>query len=92
MANTKSALKQIRKNNLKRLQNKFFLKSTKTAIKKLKLKLKLKSESKTKKKKVLNAFPKISSMIDKLVKKKIIHKNKSNRIKRKLVKLINIIT
>ncbi|WP_375323263.1 30S ribosomal protein S20 [Candidatus Karelsulcia muelleri] len=84
MANTKSALKQIRKNNLKRLQNKFFLKSTKTAIKKLKLE--------SKKKKVLNAFPKISSMIDKLVKKKIIHKNKSNRIKSKLVKLINIIT
>ncbi|XXS36471.1 MAG: 30S ribosomal protein S20 [Candidatus Karelsulcia muelleri] len=86
MANTKSALKQIRKNNLKRLQNKFFLKSTKTAIKKLKLELE------SKKKKVLNAFPKISSMIDKLVKKKIIHKNKSNRIKSKLVKLINIIT
>ncbi|WP_425359951.1 30S ribosomal protein S20 [Candidatus Karelsulcia muelleri] len=84
MANTKSALKQIRKNNLKRLQNKFVLKSTKTAIKKFKLE--------SKKKKVLNAFPKISSMIDKLVKKKIIHKNKSNRIKSKLVKLINIIT
>ncbi|MFU7501788.1 MAG: 30S ribosomal protein S20 [Candidatus Karelsulcia muelleri] len=80
MANTKSALKQIRKNNLKRLQNKFFLKSTKTAIKKLKLEYK--------KKKVLNAFPKILSMIDKLAKKKIIHKNKSNRIKSKLVKLI----
>ncbi|WP_259082761.1 30S ribosomal protein S20 [Candidatus Karelsulcia muelleri] len=84
MANTKSALKQIRKNNLKRLQNHFFLKSTKTAIKKFKLE--------SKKTKVLNAFPKISSMIDKLVKKKIIHKNKSNRIKSKLVKLINIIT
>ncbi|AIZ48906.1 30S ribosomal subunit protein S20 [Candidatus Karelsulcia muelleri] len=80
MANTKSALKQIRKNYLKRLQNKLFLKSTKTAIKKFKLE--------SKKKKVLNAFPKISSMIDKLVKKKIIHKNKSNRIKSKLVKLI----
>ncbi|ABS30602.1 MAG: 30S ribosomal protein S20 [Candidatus Sulcia muelleri] len=79
MANTKSALKQIRKNNLKRLQNKFVLKTTKTAIKKLKL------ESK----KNLNAFPKISSLIDKLAKKKIIHKNKSNRIKSKLVKLIN---
>lgn len=80
MANTKSALKQIRKNNLKRLQNKFFLKSTKTAIKKFKLE--------SKKKKVLNAFPKISSMIDKLVKKKIIHKNKSNRIKSKLINII----
>jgi len=56
MANTKSALKQIRKNNLKRLQNKFVLKSTKTAIKKLKLEY--------------NAFPKISSLIDKLAKKK----------------------
>jgi len=73
MANTKSALKQIRKNNLKRLQNKFVLKNTKTAIKKLILEYK--------KKKVLNAFPKISSLIDKLAKKKIIHKNKSNRIK-----------
>ncbi|MBU6942307.1 30S ribosomal protein S20 [Candidatus Karelsulcia muelleri] len=83
MANTKSALKQIRKNNLKRLQNKFVLKTTKTAIKKLKLEYK----------KNLNAFPKInikiSSLIDKLAKKKIIHKNKSNRIKSKLVKLIN---
>ncbi|ADE35479.1 SSU ribosomal protein S20P [Candidatus Karelsulcia muelleri DMIN] len=80
MANTKSALKQIRKNNLKRLQNKFVLKTTKTAIKKLKLEYK----------KNLNAFPKISSLIDKLAKKKIIHKNKSNRIKSKLVKLINL--
>lgn len=78
MANTKSALKQIRKNNLKRLQNKFVLKSTKTAIKKLKFQ-----------KKVLNVFPQISSLMDKLAKKKIIHKNKSNRIKSKLLKLIN---
>lgn len=61
MANTKSALKQIRKNNLKRLQNKFVLKTTKTAIKKLKLEYK----------KNLNAFPKISSLIDKLDKKKL---------------------
>lgn len=84
MANTKSALKQIRKNNLKRLQNKFFLKSTKTAIKKLILEYK--------KKKVLNAFTftKMISMIDKLAKKKIIHKNKSNRIKSKLVKELTL--
>lgn len=78
MANKKSALKQIKKNNFKRKKNKYYSKSTRTIIKKFKLEFD--------KKKKLNEIPQISSMIDKLVKRKIIHKNKSNRLKKKLFK------
>ncbi|BAO66367.1 30S ribosomal protein S20 [Candidatus Karelsulcia muelleri] len=78
MANKKSALKQIKKNNFKRKKNKYYSKSTRTIIKKFQLELD--------KKKKLKEIPKISSFIDQLVKRKIIHKNKSNRLKKKLFK------
>ncbi|YCJ93667.1 MAG: 30S ribosomal protein S20 [Candidatus Karelsulcia muelleri] len=75
MANTKSALKRIKQNNLKRLQKKVYFKYTRTLIKNLK----------SNKKDIKN---KLSSLIDRLVNKKIIHKNKSNRLKSKLLKTL----
>ncbi|XMD99710.1 MAG: 30S ribosomal protein S20 [Candidatus Karelsulcia muelleri] len=78
MANTKSALKRIKQNNLKRFQKKVYFKYTRTLIKNLKYN----------KKDIKNKRNKLSSLIDRLVNKKIIHKNKSNRLKSKLLKTL----
>ncbi|WP_185850581.1 30S ribosomal protein S20 [Blattabacterium cuenoti] len=74
MANHLSSLKRIRQNQVKRLRNRYVYKSTKTAIKKF-----LNNDEKNKK-----DYSKVISMIDKLVKKNIIHKNKSSRLKNRL--------
>lgn len=74
MANHLSSLKRIRQNQVKRLRNRYAYKSTKTAIKKF-----LNNDKKNGK-----DYSKVISMIDKLVKKNIIHKNKSSRLKNKL--------
>ena len=81
MANHKSAIKRIRSNNSKREKNRLQHKKTKTAIKKLK------SESKkTAAKKLLL---KTTSMLDKLAKNNILHKNKVNNLKSNLTKHVN---
>ncbi len=80
MANHKSALKRIRRNETVKLKNKLQHKSTRNAIKKLK---DLKS-----KKAATKLFPSVTSMLDKLVKNNIIHANKSANIKSKLSKHI----
>ena len=80
MANHKSALKRIRSNETKKSLNKLQHKTTRNAIKKLK-------ESKTKKE-AGKLFPGVVSLIDKLAKKNVIHKNKASNLKSKLSKLI----
>ncbi|MDA7602733.1 30S ribosomal protein S20 [Flavobacteriaceae bacterium] len=79
MANHKSALKRIRSNEKKKSLNKLQHKTTRNAIKKLK-------ESKTKKE-AGKLFPGVVSLIDKLAKKNVIHKNKASNLKSKLSKL-----
>ncbi|MGX7591474.1 30S ribosomal protein S20 [Candidatus Karelsulcia muelleri] len=61
--------------------NKYFLKTTKTAIKK--------NKSVKDKKIAQLKFSLTSSLIDKLAQKKIIPKNKANRLKRKIQIYIN---
>ena len=78
MANHKSALKRIRRNEAVKLRNKVQHKATRNAIKKLK---DLKS-----KKAAAKLFPSVVSMLDKLVKNNIIHSNKSANLKSKLSK------
>ncbi len=80
MANHKSALKRIRRNETVKLRNKLQHKAARNAIKKLK---DLKS-----KKAAAKLFPSVTSMLDKLVKNNIIHVNKSANIKSKLSKHI----
>jgi len=73
MANHKSALKRIRSNEAKRLRNRYQLKTTRTFIKRLRA---LESQE--------EAFamqPQVFSLIDKLAKNRIIHKNKAANIK-----------
>lgn len=81
MANHKSALKRVRSNETKRLRNRYQLKSTRTAIKNLRL-LKDKKEAQ-------DLLKRVFSMVDKLAKKNIIHKNKAANNKSKLAALVN---
>tara|TARA_R110000868_G_scaffold36023_1_gene128317 strand:- start:153 stop:407 length:255 start_codon:yes stop_codon:yes gene_type:complete len=76
MANHKSALKRIRQTTKRNLQNKYYAKTTRNAIAGLRA-----TEDK---KEAEKALPKITSMIDRLAKKNIIHKNKASNLKSKL--------
>lgn len=77
MANHKSALKRIRSNEAKRLRNKYQHKTTRNVIKKLR---------ESEKEEATALLPSVISMLDKLAKNNIIHKNKAANTKSKLVK------
>ncbi len=81
MANHKSALKRIRQSETRRLRNKYYHKSTRTAIKELR--------EESDKKVAMEKLPLVSSMIDKLAKRNIIHKNKAANLKSSLARHIN---
>lgn len=81
MANHKSSIKRIRSDEAKKLRNKYQHKSTRTLIKKF--------QQETKKAAAKKLLPKAISMIDKLVKNNIIHKNKANHLISQLVKQAN---
>ncbi|WP_424962192.1 30S ribosomal protein S20 [Ekhidna sp.] len=78
MANHKSALKRIRSNEAKRLRNKYQHKTTRTFIKRLR--------ETTDKKAGEELLTQVVSMVDKLAKKNIIHKNKAGHLKSQLTK------
>ena len=80
MANHKSALKRIRRNEAVRLRNKYQHKTTRNAIKKLR--------GEENKKDAEALFPSVVSMIDRLAKRNIIHDNKAANLKSKLAKHI----
>jgi small subunit ribosomal protein S20 len=80
MANHKSALKRIRANAAKRLRNRYQAKTTRTFIKKLK--------ATTNKTEAQELFRTVSSMLDRLAKKNVIHKNKAANNKSKLAKFV----
>lgn len=73
MADHKSAKKRIRQNKVKRESNRYYAKTMRNALKKL-----LASKDK---KEVTEQVPSMISMIDKLAKKNIIHKNKAANLK-----------
>ncbi|SOE19771.1 SSU ribosomal protein S20P [Spirosomataceae bacterium TFI 002] len=83
MANHKSALKRIRSNEAKRLRNKFQHKSTRTAVRKLR--------ASTDKAEATTQLRTVSSMLDKLARRNVIHKNKAANLKSSLTKLVNAI-
>ncbi|AIZ63291.1 30S ribosomal protein S20 [Hymenobacter sp. DG25B] len=80
MANHKSALKRIRSNEAKRVLNRYQAKSTRTAVKKLR--------ATTDATQAQELLKKVSSMLDRLAKKNIIHKNKAANNKSKLAKFV----
>ncbi|MFQ5335959.1 MAG: 30S ribosomal protein S20 [Flavobacteriales bacterium] len=73
MANHKSAIKRIRTNRAKRLHNKYYHKTARTFIQKLR--------STNDPKEAQELLPKVVSMLDKLAKRHIIHKNKASNLK-----------
>lgn len=81
MANHKSALKRIRSNEAKRLRNRYQNKTTRTFIKRLR--------DTSDKSEAQELLKKVISMLDRLAKKNIIHKNKAANNKSKLTKLVN---
>lgn len=73
MANHKSSKKRIRQTETKRLQNRYYHKTARNAVKALR---------NTSDKSVAEALlPKVTAMLDKLAKKNIIHKNKAGNLK-----------
>ncbi|MCL4124802.1 UNVERIFIED_CONTAM: hypothetical protein GTU68_009921 [Idotea baltica] len=80
MANHKSALKRIRRNETVRLRNRYQHKTVRNAIKKLR--------GTEKKEDAEKMFPEVSSMIDRLAKRNVIHANKAANLKSKLSKHI----
>ena len=78
MANHKSALKNIRSDETKRLRNRLQHKTTRNALRDF-------QEIKTKKA-ASKALPTLISKIDKLAKRNIIHANKAANLKSKVTK------
>ena len=81
MANHKSSEKRIRQDVARKDNNKYYAKSTRNALKELR--------STTDKETASKLLPKVSSMLDKLAKKNIIHPNKAANLKSKLAKQVN---
>ena len=81
MAHHKSALKRIRQNEKKRVHNKYYAKTTRNAIKILR--------DTSDKEEAAKLYPGVVSMIDKLAKRNIIHKNKAANLKSKLMVQVN---
>ncbi|MBO5828623.1 MAG: 30S ribosomal protein S20 [Paludibacteraceae bacterium] len=81
MANHKSSIKRIRQTEKRRLQNRYYAKTTRNAVRKLRA-MKEKEEA-------VKQLPIVSSMLDKLAKRNVIHKNKAANLKSKLAKMIN---
>jgi len=81
MANHKSSIKRIRQTETRRLENRYYARTTRNAVKKLR--------TTTEKAVALEQYPSVASMLDKLAKKNVIHKNKASNLKSKLSNYIN---
>lgn len=81
MANHQSSEKRIRQTVTRNARNRYYAKTTRNAVKKLRLT--------TDKAVAVELLPKVSSMLDKLAKKNIIHANKASNLKSKLALQVN---
>ncbi|MCF0212461.1 MAG: 30S ribosomal protein S20 [Bacteroidales bacterium] len=81
MAHHKSAKKRIRANEKKRIENRYYAKTMRNALRDFRA-LQDKTEATEK-------LPKMLSIIDKLAKRTVIHKNKASNLKSKLMKKVN---
>ena len=81
MAHHLSAKKRIRQTETKRLKNKYFARSTRSAVKKLR--------DTTDKAEATEQYSEVVSMLDKLAKNNVIHKNKASNLKSKLSKHVS---
>ncbi len=81
MAHHQSAKKRIRQNEAKKAQNRYFAVTVRNAVRKLR--------GTKDKQEATSAYPKVSSLLDKLAKKNVIHKKKASNLKSKLALFIN---
>lgn len=81
MAHHQSAKKRIRQSEARNLHNKYYARTTRNAVRELR-KLTVKTEAEA-------LLPKVTAMLDKLVKTNIIHSNKASNLKSSLAKHIN---
>ena len=83
MANHKATKKDVRQAAKRRERNKYYGKTTRNAIRDLKA---------LKGKEAGEKLPLVASMIDKLAKRGVIHKNKAANLKSKLTKKVAAVT
>ena len=81
MANHKSSIKRIRETETRRLHNRYYAKTKRNAVRKLR--------ATTEKEEAASLLVKVTSMLDKLAKKNIIHKNTAANLKSKLALKVN---
>ncbi|MDD5781928.1 MAG: 30S ribosomal protein S20 [Muribaculaceae bacterium] len=81
MANHKSSVKRIRQTVTRRLHNRYYAKTMRTAVRRLR--------AMTDKAQAAEAYVKVSAMLDRLAGKKVISKNKASNLKSKLAKHVN---
>lgn len=83
MANHKATKKDVRQAAKRRDRNRYYGKTTRNAIRDLK--------AITDKSGATKELPSVESMIDKLAKRGVIHKNKAANLKSKLAKKVNVL-
>ena len=81
MAHHLSAKKRIRQTETKRVKNKYYARTTRSAVKKLR--------DTTDKEAATEQYPEVVAMLDKLAKNNVIHTNKASNLKSKLAKHVN---
>lgn len=81
MAHHLSAKKRIRQTESKRVRNKYHARTTRNAVKKLR--------ETADKEAATEQYTEVVSMLDKLAKTNVIHKNKASNLKSKLAKHVN---
>jgi len=81
MAHHLSAKKRIRQAESKRVKNKYYARTTRSAVKKLR--------NTTDKEAATEQYSEVVSMLDKLARNNVIHKNKAANLKSKLAKHVN---
>ena len=81
MANHKSSLKRIRQTATRKAHNHYYAKTARNAVRDLRVT--------TEKTVAAEMLPKVSSMLDKLAKRNIIHRNKAANLKSGLAVMVN---
>ncbi|WP_153632865.1 30S ribosomal protein S20 [Prolixibacter sp. SD074] len=81
MANHKSAAKRARQSEKRRLENRYYSKTMRNAVRNLR--------STSEKEAASDMLPKVAAMLDKLAKKNVIHKNKAANLKSSLSLHVN---
>ena len=81
MANHKSSVKRIRQTLTRRLRNRYYARTARNAVRKLR--------KTTDKATATELYKSVSTMLDKLAKRNVIHKNKAGNLKSKLALHVN---